>query len=298
MDAMTSSRPIRRVLVGTDFSPSCENATLRAIELAQAHQASLCIAHVLSLNEGVPWSFLDLEKQHSETVRAHAAAELERLIGKASERLSQVDSCILEGSPARALSAEAHRIGADLLVVGFKGDRPSYDDLVGSVPDQLIGATPCDLLVVKKPVSGTYRRVAACVDLEPGSEAVVTAATSIVPGAMLHVVHCHEAPYERVLMRSGVEPDVIARHADHARRESLRRMQGLADQVTGGAAPMLILREGAPWEVIPMVVEEQRCDLAVLATHASLMRRLFIQSVSSQIGSRLNGDLYFIRPRG
>ena len=121
-------RPYRRVLVGTDGSPTATVAVDRAAAVAKAHGAALTV-----LCAG----------RDAEPV---LATEADRLAGAGLD----VRTVACTGDAVSALDAEATHGGYDLLVVGNKGLH-GFRRLnpLGSVPGLLSHHLPCTLLVVK-----------------------------------------------------------------------------------------------------------------------------------------------------
>lgn len=118
----------RRILVGTDGSPTASVAVDRAAALAATLGASLTL-----LSAGRP----------AETARV-LAAERERL----AARGLAVDVVAAERDPASALVETAESGGYDLLVVGNRGMRGPGRFLLGSVPNKVSHHAPCSLLIV------------------------------------------------------------------------------------------------------------------------------------------------------
>ena len=132
-----------RILVATDGSPTAEHAARIGAELALAVEGQLSLVHVG-----------------------------DELLGKVvlrdtAKRLGDepAPQHLESGDPARAIVAVAERGRYDLVVVGNKGMSGAARAL-GSVPNAVSHAAPCDILVVQ-----TVGRTID--DLDPGEGAVV-----------------------------------------------------------------------------------------------------------------------------
>src|SRR5262245_50323915 len=112
--------PPRRILVGTDFSPTATAAARAAAGLARRVGATLHLAHVVS--DG--------------GARASGLQKLEAL-----SRELACPSCRIhlpEGSPARELLALRETAEVDLLVLGAAGHGAIRRLLLGSVADRVL----------------------------------------------------------------------------------------------------------------------------------------------------------------
>lgn len=103
------------------------------------------------------------------------------------------------GSVGPAISAEAERLHASLIVMGSRAMSDARALLAGgSVAHEVIHAAPCPVLVVplvdaSRAPEGGFRRILVAVDgSEPSRRAAETAALLAAPGALASVVHCRE----------------------------------------------------------------------------------------------------------
>jgi nucleotide-binding universal stress UspA family protein len=118
----------RRILVGTDGSPTAAIAVDRAVEVAAAVEAELTIASIGS----------------GERPAAVVAGEAERHAGAGVAIVTRT----VDGDPASAL-LELAEDGYDLLVVGNKGMTGATRFFLGSVPNKISHHAPCALLIVR-----------------------------------------------------------------------------------------------------------------------------------------------------
>lgn len=118
----------RKILVGTDGSPTASVAVDRAAEVAARFGATLTV-----LTAGRP-----------ERAEAVLARERERLAGRGVA----VETVAVDSDPASALVDAAEAGGFDLLVVGNRGMTGVGRFLLGSVPNKVSHHAPCSLLIV------------------------------------------------------------------------------------------------------------------------------------------------------
>jgi nucleotide-binding universal stress UspA family protein len=119
----------KRILVGTDGSPTAQIAVDRAAEVARQLDAELTVLTAMRKTTG------------------------DQLLAKERERLAPtglaVTTKVVEKDPATALIDEVEQGGYDLLVVGNKGMTGVGRFFLGSVPNKVSHHVPCSLLIVR-----------------------------------------------------------------------------------------------------------------------------------------------------
>ena len=119
----------KRILVGTDGSPTAQLAVDRAVDVARTLDATLT---VLTASRPEPGERL---------------MEQERV--RLADRGVEIETKVVEKDPATALLDEVEKGGYDLLVVGNKGMTGVGRFFLGSVPNKVSHHVPCSLLIVK-----------------------------------------------------------------------------------------------------------------------------------------------------
>jgi nucleotide-binding universal stress UspA family protein len=144
--------PVRRILVGTDFSPASRPAVRRAVETARESGAALWIAHVVALPpplsaEGyvLPRFYDDM----SAAIRAEAEKRLKALLAVARRSGVRAQGLLLRGAPHDALTKAARRHHADLMILGTHGRTGMARFFVGSVASRVVATAPCPVLTVR-----------------------------------------------------------------------------------------------------------------------------------------------------
>jgi len=132
---------VRRIVVGTDFSEGAEQALLRAVALAADWGASVVLAHAYEDQSAQPRS------DRQDSLRAHLDALAAR--SGAAERGVEVETVLRRGAPWEKLLNLAADSGADLIVVGSRGQRGELrGGLLGSVTTRLVAMSCRAVLVV------------------------------------------------------------------------------------------------------------------------------------------------------
>jgi nucleotide-binding universal stress UspA family protein len=145
-------KPVRSILVATDFSAASRPAFQRALDMAADTGAELWIAHVAAppaplSPEGyvLPRFYEDMNL----AIRADAEKRLRTLLQRARKAGVRAHSLILNGIPHVALNRAARRHRADLLVLGTHGRTGLARFLVGSVAARVVATAPCPVLTIR-----------------------------------------------------------------------------------------------------------------------------------------------------
>ena len=139
-----------RILVGVDGSKESRDAVKFAGDLAKALQAQLHIASAIT-------PVVALEGAPELVANASAAATREReqaktMVQEMAKQVPQgvpVETMVLDGAPALALSELAASGNVEMVVVGHRGRNAVARVLLGSVADRLVQMCSKPVLVVR-----------------------------------------------------------------------------------------------------------------------------------------------------
>ncbi len=126
-------KPIGKILVGVDGSPSAGHALREAIGLANALKVPLVILSVAE-TEG------DLVRAQQTNLEAHSIA---RAHNCAAAAITAV------GAPATRVMEQAAAAACDLIVLGSHGHGWIYDHLIGSVAAHVVSSGQMPVLLVR-----------------------------------------------------------------------------------------------------------------------------------------------------
>ena len=138
------------ILVATDFSPHSEQALETAIDLARRLGAGIRLIHVFDLplplvspyEVAVPDAYL-------EETRSVAAGRLEAAAARVRDEGIEVESQLGEVPAARSISEAAREAGADLIVMGTRGNSGLKHLVLGSVAEHTLRLAHCPVMTVK-----------------------------------------------------------------------------------------------------------------------------------------------------
>jgi nucleotide-binding universal stress UspA family protein len=282
MEAMPKA--LKRILVGTDFSRPASHAVVRSALLAAEHSAKLEIVHVTPRLDraavkglAVGRSFGNgpgpVVEQHLEDARVLARTHG----GAATIRL-------MKGSAAATLVEEATRLSADLVVVGYRGERSFKDALFGTTAERLLERWTGDTLVVKRAARAAYRTVLACVALAPVSGSVIRSAVTLSTRARLLILHVYRPPYEKMLLSHHASPEAIAEHRAARKRESTLELAELVREASVPKDRHLdpLVRYGRP-SLLPGIAVRHGADVLVVGKNQSVLEEFFLGSVTKNI---------------
>jgi nucleotide-binding universal stress UspA family protein len=147
-----SSRPIKRIVVGTDFSEGSDAALEYALAVAKTLDATVDLVHVLDpalLTAPTALGAMPLADAEGLMVEIDKALEVRAQRATAAGVPCTSDS--LDGFPPRELARHAQKSGADLIVVGTHGRTGLAHAIMGSVAERVVQRATCPVLVVPAP---------------------------------------------------------------------------------------------------------------------------------------------------
>ena len=147
-------RPIRTILVPTDFSQDAELAVVTAHHLLAGleQDAKLILLHAFNLPieytayGPIPTSISYLQD---------AGLESERRLYDMAEELRRdgltVEAVAREGDPAHVIAEEAKARGADLIAMGTRGHTGLRHLFLGSTAERVVEQAPCPVMTIRRP---------------------------------------------------------------------------------------------------------------------------------------------------
>ncbi|MBC6490834.1 universal stress protein [Flavihumibacter stibioxidans] len=138
---------MKSFLVATDFSVSSKAAALYAANLAKAIGAELTLLHAYLLPtpvSEVPYVMVSVEElqKDNEKMTRELADSLHEQTGVSIKTMVNI------GLPADEVTFQAKEIGADIIVVGMRGESGAIDKLIGSTTAAIIRKSHIPVLVI------------------------------------------------------------------------------------------------------------------------------------------------------
>lgn len=143
------------IVFPTDGGNASKRACEDAIELAEAHDATL---HVLYVVDEATLEVLEAaggELEDEEEIAEGMTKEGEETVKEVAERASESDvpvkTTVRRGEPKEEINAYVDKVDGDIVVMGTE-ERPSeYRELLGSVTEKVLRTSSTPTLVVKTP---------------------------------------------------------------------------------------------------------------------------------------------------
>ena len=145
--------PIKQILVPTDFSDNSRPAFDAAVELARHHDARIDVIHaVLPITVAAPVGSADLPVNldvYRESVLEDAREALGRFVDDREPGDVELSSEVVWGQPAKAIVDYAHDHGADLVVIGTRGETGLSRFVTGSVTEKVVRLAEVPVLTIQ-----------------------------------------------------------------------------------------------------------------------------------------------------
>ena len=143
----------RRVLHPTDFSKASNAAFARSLAEARESGGQLVLVHVMSpvipMGAGEGYISPSVYDQMSQSARAWAQKQMDRLLAKAKTARVRARGMLLEGMAHEQIVRAARRQRADLIVMGTHGRTGMARFFLGSVAARVAATASCPVLTVR-----------------------------------------------------------------------------------------------------------------------------------------------------
>lgn len=290
---------IRHIFTATDLSDNALPAVDRGFELAAATGARLTLMHAAGVDALAMLRGL-LGGQTDDISRQVLTQRREALEAAARDRAQHQDvdvTLLVEpGRPASVVPARVAESGADLAVVGTRGEGSLRRLIVGSTASRLLRQSRCPVLLVKNPDYRPYRRVLVPVDFSPGSALAIRLARELAPGADLVLLHVFTTPFEGVLRNAGISPETVDQYRSEARERAQQQLRALAVQT--GLEPDRHTPLALAGDTVGVIIGEQErlgCDLIAMGKHGTnVTTELLLGSVTQRVLSESDADVLVV----
>ena len=141
-----SGGQFRRVLFATDFTKEGQAAAPYAISMAQEHQASLLLLHVIRDPD------FKARKKTAEDSVANVMHQLYELVPAEAELWCRPKATVRFGNPAERIVEAAEELDADLIVMGVRdaaGHIGAATHLERATAHKVVAHAPCPVLTVR-----------------------------------------------------------------------------------------------------------------------------------------------------
>lgn len=287
--------PINCIVAATDFSVNGDLALLRAAHIAQKHGKALHLLHVVHPLDIYPELMLTFDshlKDYERLKQANGLASLDQLaVNIRADFGIKVQTATRIGRPHVQIAEYAKNESADILVIGFRGEKNIFDAMIGSTAFRLLRAMPCAVLIVKNGVVDPYQQVIAAVDFAPGSIHVPAIACVVAPDAHIEALHVYDLKQELLSREVGTSNADMKKYRDEAMQYIQKAFENILIEVNDKRVSSHVMNGYLP-EAICARVAELNADLVVLGKKGkSNLQEFVLGSVSKTVAGMVNCDV-------
>jgi nucleotide-binding universal stress UspA family protein len=279
--------PIRSILVPVDFSKHSAAALARAVEWAKLFGARIHVLHCYALPvRGVtPYEFA-VPAAVWDSIRDATLQRVGQMRDEVAAKGVEATADVSPLLPTQAIAEEATRLGADLIVMGTRGNTGLKHVLLGSVAERTLRTAPCPVLTVTDEDEAALRpmaRILVAVDFSEHSNRALETAMELARRlrAELHLVHAFDIPVPLVTPYEIAIPDALIEQArDTAARKLEKALQKVRAEGIEGRSHLTEVPAAA---AIVRVAEETKADLIVMGTRGHTgLKHLLLGSVAER----------------
>lgn len=154
---MTTTSPIKRILVATDFSECAAQALNYAAFVAGVCSAPLELLHVVDILQDTDLDSLEADR-YFDYCRKQAEKPLDEMVSFFGETGLMAKWRLGRGIPSQQINSVAADSSADLVVLGSYGRTGLAHIALGSTAERVVRGAPCPVLIVRE-VEGAHRPV-------------------------------------------------------------------------------------------------------------------------------------------
>lgn len=287
--------PINCIVAATDFSANGDLAVLRAAHIAQKHEKILHLLHVVHPLDIYPELMLTFDshlKDYERLKQANGLAYLDKLaVNIRNEFGIKVRTATRIGRPHAQITEYARAESADLLVVGYRGEKNVFDAMIGSTAFRLLRTMPCAVLIVRNSAVVPYQQVVATIDFTPGSLQVPALACAVAPSADIEALHIFDLKQELLSRDVGTNEADMTNYRDKAMQYIGDEFDKILVQLNDKRVSSKVMNGYLP-ETICSRASELNADLVVLGKKGkSSLQEFVLGSVSKTVANMVHCDV-------
>lgn len=294
---------MKRILVGTDFSPAGRRALYTAAAWARDHGASLRIVHVVPSESSLA-SLWRTDHQMATTIQRQASAKLKKLADTLDARRQlEISTGIHSGAASVELLRTARDFQADLLVVGTRGEREvrGRQPMLGDTSLKLVSRSRVPLLLVRNEGMRAPASVVAAIALSSLARDVLTAAhESLASGGQLRVFHAYESPFAARLAAYDLTERTNELYSEAEEQRRRDEIEALIASIEPNGGIAVTIERGDPIDLLLTQLEQLQPELLVLGKHGSRAGRKpadWLGSVSRYMAHFAPTNVLIVPPR-
>jgi nucleotide-binding universal stress UspA family protein len=187
-----------------------------------------------------------------------------------------VDTRLEQGRPAERLVGLASELGADLSVLGSRGEGGGAALTLGSTVRQVLALARSSVFIAHAssavPASLTPKRILVPLDGSPRTESVLPSVARIAAshGAEILLVHIIQEPLPTALLRAPEDMELARKLAQRLESAAIRYLDELRRRLAeGNALRTVVVRGTNEYQSLLEISQKEQTDLIVLSAHGS-----------------------------
>jgi nucleotide-binding universal stress UspA family protein len=286
------SDSLATILVATDFSETASLALDRGIELAIRHESEIALVHVMQPNIpplAAP-EMVVIPPNYEEMLREACNEGLAQAAARATEAGVRASQYLEQGRAANRITACADEIGADLILLGTRGNTGFKRLLLGSVVEEVVRIADQPVLTVHpgddRPIE-PVRRLLLPTDFSPAADQALGAATLLLAGSadaeiiLVHTYHIASTVVPLGGFGSGASSFLVENAHQLAAQAAEPSAAALREK---GFRVEVIVERGDPAEVVTELASDRDVDVIVMGTRGhSKLRLVLLGSTAERI---------------
>lgn len=296
------SRPVKRILVATDFSENSRVAILKGIEFAKKNKGEVIILHVAKKGffEKMLANAIPLIGKVLITPEEYAASLLEKMTQQYSKDEIKIKHVILSGDqPARKILKYGKDHKSDLLIIGAHGKYSIHDWFVGTTAEYIARKTPIPVLIIKRIKRKSYQRILVPLDFSNASKSALLFAYKLFSNSKLKLLHIGDHEFEELLKKE----NKISKDKVKTMRKSVllllsEKMRDFIKKCNNKLSKLSFeIKFGYPGIGIIEEAKKLNQDLVIMGTEGHSQRHyLFMGRTASRVLIEIDRDLLLIPP--
>lgn len=286
------SDPLEIILLATDFSETAGLALERALDIAKRHESEIVLVHVMQPELPIVAApeMIVVPPDYEKHLREASTEGLTRAADRVREAGVRVREVLEQGKPARRITACADSVGADLIMIGTRGNTGFKGLLLGSVAEEVVRTARQPVLTVHpeddRPIE-PVRTLLFPTDFSPAAEHALGVATRLLAGsdwARILLVHTFQISPTVVPLGgfgNGVMPHFVEDAQKLAERATAPAVESLRAR---GFEVEVLVERGDPAEVVTELAAAREVDVIVMGTRGhSKLRQILLGSTAERV---------------
>mgnify|MGYP002403310160 CR=1 FL=1 len=293
-------KPIKKVLIATDFSEFAKNALKRAIEISLKHQSSLTIMHVIYSD----WiesmhNLFSKQSSHNTNFYKNMLKKIFLSEMKSDNASIKTNFIVKTGREYVELTKAAKNKKIDMAVLGAHG-RNFLDKLIfGSTAKNVIKNADYPILLVKNKPRFSYKKILVPIDFSPVGQEAIEFACRLFPDAELELLYVADLWYAQKTRDFSIRYNREAILRKKMRTNFLSKMKKVANRCNVDKSKIkFALKGGYPAPVIEEYAKKHNADLIVIGTRGqSKLQYILLGNVTEKILQITSKDVLVVPPK-